>query len=40
MAESQQVTYSEAASVAAAEEVSEFDALLNKQFKPKTDSAR
>ena len=40
MAESQQVTDSEAASVAAAEEVSEFDALLNKQFKPKTDSAR
>jgi type VI secretion system protein ImpC len=39
MAESP-ATQGEAAPVAAAEEISEFESLLNRQFKPKTDSAR
>jgi type VI secretion system protein ImpC len=39
MAESP-ATQSEAAPVTAAEEISEFESLLNRQFKPKTDSAR
>src|SRR4029077_15021776 len=39
MAESP-ATQGEAAPVTAAEEISEFESLLNKQFKPKTDSAR
>ncbi len=40
MAESHPATEREAASVTAAEEISEFESLLNRQFKPKTDSAR
>jgi type VI secretion system protein ImpC len=39
MAESP-ATQGEAAPVTAAEEISEFESLLNRQFKPKTDSAR
>jgi type VI secretion system protein ImpC len=40
MAESQRVTETETAPEAAAEEISEFESLLNRQFKPKSDSAR
>ena len=40
MAESQPVTEREAAPEAAAEEISEFESLLTRQFKPKSDSAR
>ena len=40
MAETHPATVSETVPGAAAEEVSDFDSLLNKEFKPKTDSAR
>ncbi len=40
MADSHPATENQVAPVAAAEEISEFESLLNRQFKPKTDSAR
>jgi type VI secretion system protein ImpC len=40
MAETPSATESKTAPSAAAEEISEFDSLLNREFKPKTDSAR
>ena len=40
MAESSPATDSKSAPVAVEEEVSEFDSLLNREFKPRTDNAR
>ena len=40
MAESPPLTESKSAPVAVEEEISEFDSLLNREFKPRTDSAR
>ena len=40
MAESRSATETEASPVAATEEISEFESLLNREFKPKSDTAR
>ena len=40
MAESRPATESEASPVAATEEINEFESLLNREFKPKSDTAR
>jgi type VI secretion system protein ImpC len=40
MAESHPATETEASPVAATEEISEFESLLNREFKPKSDTAR
>ena len=40
MAESHPATETEASPVAATEEINEFESLLNREFKPKSDTAR